>query len=86
MAFSYNYSHVTQKSSIVFVLMLHINYRKSSIKPPGGGLFNFRGSRGGLNRTGRLIREGECIQKFKIKDTNNWLDTLKKELGKTRKF
>ena len=32
----------------------HSNYRKSSIKPPGG-LFNFRHSRGGLNGQGGLL-------------------------------
>ena len=34
----------------------------------------------GLNRRG-LIREGVYL-KFNIKDTINWLDTLKKELDK----
>ena len=33
---------------------LDMDYSKSSIKPPGG-LFNFRHSRGGLNREGSLI-------------------------------
>ena len=38
------------------------NYRKSSIRPPGG-LFNFGHSREGLVERG-LIREGELIQKL----------------------
>ena len=33
----------------------NLTYRKSSIKPPGGGLFNFWPSRGGLNREGGLF-------------------------------
>ena len=34
-----------------------MNYRKSSIKPPGGGLFISSPFEGGLNRDGGLIWE-----------------------------
>ena len=40
-------------------------YRKSSIKPPGEGLFNFEPSRGGLNGEGGLLERGGLIYKIK---------------------
>ena len=39
----------------------YVEYRKSSIKPPGA-LFNFGPSRGGLNKEG-LIREGGLLER-----------------------
>ncbi len=61
-------------------------YRKSSIKPPGG-LFNFRGPRGGLNREGGLLEERGGLLVVPgtytvLSDSQGLLETLKTELDK----